>query len=168
SVDAAAVKVTGTVRMTGGGTDVIPFTGLEGQFRVRDIAGLHTVVVPAETALATAEASTTFEAVPPGAASLTATPANLSFATALGPTAATIDATFKLVPESPQGTAPRPLKAGFELATPVGEAELIAGSGGKIRINGPASLNVPPVGTNITVRINLHPLRPLPQHSGKQ
>src|SRR5205085_2123866 len=50
SVDAAAVKVTGTVRMTGGGTDVIPFTGLEGQFRVRDIAGLQTVVVRAETA----------------------------------------------------------------------------------------------------------------------
>jgi hypothetical protein len=168
SLDPATLTLSGTVLMPGGGTEVITFSGAEGTFHVRDVAGRHTVIVKGVSALARAEARTEYQATPMGAVQLTSTPGKLDFIRPLGPLDPQIEATFKLAPQFPASARTHAVRVGFMLGTPTGEAELVAKGGGTIRVNGPALFSVPPGGTELTLRIKLDPNRPLPKTAGKQ
>ncbi|HEX8153550.1 MAG TPA: vWA domain-containing protein, partial [Thermoanaerobaculia bacterium] len=163
-----ALKITGTVQTPGGGTEIIAFNGLEGRFKVRDVAGRHTVVVKAQTDLARAETRVEYEAIAPEHGHLSVTPEKLEFVRPLGPSDPKIETTFKLVPEFPEGTKPRSLKVGFMLTAPSGQMELVTGGGAAIKANGPAHFTLPPAGADIIVRIKLDPHRPLPREAGRQ
>jgi len=166
SVQPPDLNLSGTVVMNGGGTEVIQFNGADGQFRVRDAPGRHTIVVKGRTTLARAEARIEYEAVPIHPPRLTSAPAKLDFIRALGPTDPHIEATFKLVPQFESGQA-RAVKVGFFIVAPTGEVELIDKSGGAIKVNVPSTFNLPPTGSELTLRIKVDPRRPMPSKGGK-
>jgi hypothetical protein len=170
SLDPADLKVSGSVRTPGGGSEPISFSGTQGQFKVPDVPGRHAVVVKVETSqkLGRAEARVEYEATLLTPAELKSSRNELAFVRTLGPEQPQVEESFKVYADFPEGTRPRPVKIAVTLNSPVGVAELVRRDGGSLRINGTAAYPLPLEGMELVLRIKLDPKRPLTAQTGKK
>lgn len=168
TVDPATLRLSATVSTPAGGGPSITFIGLQGRFRVPDVAGRHTLVVKAETSqrLGRAQAAKDYTAVPPDAAQLKSSRPTLAFVHPLGPDRPQVEEGFKVFAEFPEGVRRRPVKVSATWISPVGEAELIGPGEASLR-RAPALYTVPPEGLELRLRVKMDPTKPLKGKSGK-
>jgi len=161
----AGLKITGSVRTSGGGSTTIPFNGAQGLFEVPAVPGRHTVVVRVETAFSQTEVRAEYDAFQHAPPKLVSSRESLKFVKALGPADPQIEETFKLRAEFPAGARPKPVSFSFTLVSPAGIVELARAGGGALK-PGVTEYVIPPGGLELVLRIRMDPASRLPKKGG--
>ena len=157
--DPKTVRVIGSIKTQGGGTQPVTFTDMKATFQVPSVEGKQTLAVRVETPLAHGEAHFDFQASPVPLRELSADPAILKFGgNPLNPAKPPLEDEFLLIAKSAERTA---LTFSFTAATPVGTVELLGPQGTPLK-SGIAEYVLPPQGLKLKVRLKIDPNKALP------